>query len=131
MPFQLVSPESKTRAKSSKLREDERFDVPRNPTKDQLWDHQAHVLTGCAIAALAAASDKAQTHLGNWGAGSKANRQSQAQLNLAAGVFTANVSKNQSDLPSVYDINSNARVLYNPQHYKDMQGSVACKDIVN
>jgi len=34
-------------------------------------------------------------------------------------------------LPSIYDINSNARVLYNPQLYKDMQGGVACKDIVN
>jgi hypothetical protein len=69
--------------------------------------------------------------LGNWGAGTKANRRSQAQLSLAAGVFTANVSKKQSDLPSVYDINSNARVLYNPQLYKDMRGGVAFKDIVN
>ena len=127
----MGSPERKTRAKSSKLREDKRFHVPLPPTKDHLWDHHAHVQTGCAIAALAAASDKAQTHLGNWGAGTKANRRSQAQLSLAAGVFTANVSKKQSDLPSVYDINSNARVLYNPQLYKDMQGGVACKDIVN
>ena len=66
---------------------------PPAPTKDHLWDHQTHVLTGCAIAALADTSGKAQTHLGNWGAGTKANRRSQALLNLAAGVFTANVSK--------------------------------------
>ena len=80
--------------KSSKLREDERFHVPLPPTKDHLWDHHAHVQTGCAIAALADTSGKAQTHLGNWGAGTKANRRPRAQQNLVAGVFTANVKKN-------------------------------------
>ena len=88
------------------------------PDKRPSLGSQTHVLTGCAIAALADTSGKAQTHLGIWVAGTKANRRSRAQLNLAAGAFTANASKKQSDMPVAYDIKSNVIGLYNPSFTK-------------